>query len=262
MLRRFDPRMTPWPNPRAAELKDHYVASATDAKCWTSAKKCMMQTMLGCPNSFAISRSPRASATLLPIVCRKQRLINADESRPHEVHRYVHLGIDKAKNVDRSLQSDSLVDKLLHFKVDDFNFGSPADGGVSGINTFTHNFTPISVACSGPPGNPFGMERADLPLAKAWYEHCCSRHNATCGNKSNAIIPYLKVIHCSFDKVCAATEGCLYVALSYVWEQPTADVDTEAVNRYSRFPKTTRDAMVVAIELGVPYLWVDRYCID
>lgn len=27
-------------------------------------------------------------------------------------------------------------------------------------------------------------------------------------------------------------------------------------------PSTIEDAILVAVELGVPYLWVDRYCID
>ncbi|KAI8158332.1 tol protein [Colletotrichum sp. SAR 10_70] len=48
-------------------------------------------------------------------------------------------------------------------------------------------------------------------------------------------------------------EGQEYVALSYVWGTKAPETG---------FPKVVQDAFAVCRNLGVGYLWVDRYCID
>ncbi|KAJ0333837.1 hypothetical protein COL922a_010394 [Colletotrichum nupharicola] len=48
-------------------------------------------------------------------------------------------------------------------------------------------------------------------------------------------------------------EGQEYVALSYVWGTKAPETG---------FPRVVQDAFVVCRNLGVGYLWVDRYCID
>jgi hypothetical protein len=75
-------------------------------------------------------------------------------------------------------------------------------------------------------------------------------------------VPGLKVIDCSSGRICIATPDQPYVALSYVWG--TSHATTQQIPRKAgqTFPRTIEDAMLVAKELRIPYLWVDRYCID
>lgn len=69
------------------------------------------------------------------------------------------------------------------------------------------------------------------------------------------------------------TQGCKFVALSYVWDSgPDYHEDkTLKLNLATRLttgaleeveiPQTIRDAMVVCLRTGWQYLWVDRFCI-
>jgi hypothetical protein len=216
----------------------------------------------GFPN---LSRQFQVPREFRPPHCRmcaeRVRLLDGYPS-PHEVCRYVPLIIDHANNADGLSRSSSLIDKLIHFKRDGVSLQDIENGWYRCISTSKHTFTPISVADSASLEELFGLERADLPLAKAWYNYCHSHHETTCEFKSNAVIPYFKVIDCSTGKVCDATAGHPYIALSYVWGQSTMNWHEDPHKVSLGFPKTVQDAMVVATELGVPYLWVDRYCID
>lgn len=62
-----------------------------------------------------------------------------------------------------------------------------------------------------------------------------------------------------------------YAALSYVWgaSPPTvtasssapADANPAAIGLPDTIPMVVRDAIKATLEMGVSYLWVDRYCI-
>ncbi|KAH3972182.1 hypothetical protein HBI18_113720 [Parastagonospora nodorum] len=55
--------------------------------------------------------------------------------------------------------------------------------------------------------------------------------------------------------------GTPYVCLSYVWGNScVAEHHSKKVPAV--LPKTIEDAMYVTLQLGISYLWVDRYCID
>ncbi|KAH7071341.1 heterokaryon incompatibility protein-domain-containing protein [Paraphoma chrysanthemicola] len=72
----------------------------------------------------------------------------------------------------------------------------------------------------------------------------------------------LRLINCKSRQILSAEEGQRYICLSYVWGQDAAeepDVDSWLPDNV---PRTVEDAMFVAINLDIPYLWVDRYCID
>jgi hypothetical protein len=59
------------------------------------------------------------------------------------------------------------------------------------------------------------------------------------------------------------SEPCDYVALSYVWGPATVQGPVpEGKTLPDRLPRTVEDAMTVAKELGLRYLWVDRFCLD
>lgn len=88
------------------------------------------------------------------------------------------------------------------------------------------------------------------------------------------VLPDLLVIDCESERLVRAGAGCRFAALSYVWGrsqedgQQNGDDDNDKepfkvdLRRRSRpLPRTVRDAMHVVRELGLRYLWVDRYCI-
>lgn len=88
------------------------------------------------------------------------------------------------------------------------------------------------------------------------------------------VLPDLLVIDCESERLVLAGTGCRFAALSYVWGrsredgQHNGDDDDHEeqfqfdLKRRSRpLPRTVRDAMHVVRELGLRFLWVDRYCI-
>jgi hypothetical protein len=99
-------------------------------------------------------------------------------------------------------------------------------------------------------------------LARKWVRFCSQKHEGTCGDKLEHVVPGLKVIDCISRKICVATHSNPYVALSYVWGSLLTESHELTGEAPQAFPRTIEDAMVVAKELGIPYLWVDRYCID
>jgi hypothetical protein len=104
--------------------------------------------------------------------------------------------------------------------------------------------------------------RANMCLASKWVRLCYQRHEGLCGEKLEHVVPGLKVIDCISRKICVATHGNPYVALSYVWGSPLPDSHELPGEALQTFPQTIEDAIVVAKKLEIPYLWVDRYCID
>lgn len=91
-------------------------------------------------------------------------------------------------------------------------------------------------------------------------------------NFRETVLPDLMVIDCETDRLVPAGAGCRFVALSYVWGRSHKkrgqhdDEDEEGFQvdlrkRRRLLPKTVRDAMLVVRELGLQFLWVDRYCI-
>lgn len=73
-----------------------------------------------------------------------------------------------------------------------------------------------------------------------------------------------RVIDCDTRKIVPMVSSCRFSALSYVWgHDSTMDDLPEAKGRVpERLPRTIEDAMTVTKELGLHYLWVDRYCIE
>lgn len=85
----------------------------------------------------------------------------------------------------------------------------------------------------------------------------CQKHHSNCSKtKSTPIVPGLRVIDCqagcSTPSIILAHGSCQYVALSYVWGGPAHVADDEVA-------PVIKDAMKVTLELGLRFLWVDRY---
>lgn len=85
----------------------------------------------------------------------------------------------------------------------------------------------------------------------------CQQHHSNCSKTaSTPIVPELRIIDCqagcSTPSITLAPGSCQYVALSYVWGGPAHVADDEVA-------PVIKDAMKVTLELGLRFLWVDRY---
>ncbi|KAI0844772.1 heterokaryon incompatibility protein-domain-containing protein [Daldinia vernicosa] len=99
----------------------------------------------------------------------------------------------------------------------------------------------------------------DFTEVRQWLAHCDSKHQC-CSHSDDTgpLLQGLKLIDCETEQVVDAESGWKYVALSYVWGRGHQDDTSE----HQTFPPTIKDSMHVVRNLGLRYLWVDRYCIS
>ncbi|KAF2244106.1 HET-domain-containing protein [Trematosphaeria pertusa] len=118
---------------------------------------------------------------------------------------------------------------------------------------------------NAPPGigRRLDPQRPDFGLVKQWLNSCRTHHVKTCGQAPDRIATALRVIDCKTRKLCMAPPGCPYIALSYLWGNTATSEESHPPEVLpSQVPKTVEGAIAVALALEIPYLWVDRYCIN
>ncbi len=102
----------------------------------------------------------------------------------------------------------------------------------------------------------------DYNEVNEWLSFCKKHHRGACVlSKHQAVkaLPGFRLIDCDSDSSSMnilekpLTER--YAALSYVWGE-------EITVCGSTWPKVVLDAILVTRQLGLQYLWVDRFCID
>jgi len=99
-------------------------------------------------------------------------------------------------------------------------------------------------------------KRVDFSWIRLQLEACKASHKF-CAPEISPQLLNLRVIDC-FEKVVeVAPIGCLFVALSYVWGELSAN--SYILGSEITFPPTIEDAVRSTRELGYRYLWVDRY---
>jgi hypothetical protein len=120
------------------------------------------------------------------------------------------------------------------------------------------------------------MQSADLQLAKSWIESCGEAHGDGCSGTQTAETGLwtrlssffaarpsdtLRVIDCRTKTVVAASEQCIYAALSYVPGTDRASTPKDLAD-WDRVPLLFQDAVAATVHLGYDYLWIDFYCIS
>lgn len=122
-----------------------------------------------------------------------------------------------------------------------------------------------------------------LELLAKWLKTCVQSHTLE-SNKENRSQPYFRPAASEYDiRVIDVNQRTVveknpeeidYAALSYVWgktlSQDLKNLDTETGAETdgsssllpATVPKVVEDALLVCKKLFIPYLWVDRYCID
>lgn len=100
-------------------------------------------------------------------------------------------------------------------------------------------------------------EKIDISKLKTWIADCRDNHNQHCALLQNPSLPGLKVIDCEHRIVVQAPDNCRFAALSYIWGDQ--NLDTVDHNALETAPKTISDTIQLAKNLGLKYLWIDRY---
>lgn len=89
---------------------------------------------------------------------------------------------------------------------------------------------------------------------KDLMRNCVQSHGQTCKPMSKSSrIPGFKVIEVSSRQVLEASDQCEYLALSYVWGNHKHSDDLRAA------PQVIKDTFSVAENLGLKYVWIDKY---
>ncbi|KAK2668424.1 Heterokaryon incompatibility [Fusarium oxysporum f. sp. vasinfectum] len=101
----------------------------------------------------------------------------------------------------------------------------------------------------------------DFEAVKRWLAHCAGVHGELCnpGEGKRSLPKGLAVINCTTRKLEPLPTGVKFAALSYVWGDSAST--NESYSSSSVFPQTIEDAITVALQVGINFLWVDRYCV-
>ncbi|KAJ8110879.1 hypothetical protein OPT61_g6397 [Boeremia exigua] len=117
------------------------------------------------------------------------------------------------------------------------------------------------IALLGPEQIPGSLKISSFITDFSWMQAAvlaCSQHHTDCLSKDLLSVPGLRVIDCSASSAALSIvllpESGQYAALSYVWGLVYTD--------RTEYPAVIADAVKVTRELGLRYLWVDKYCID
>ncbi|KAJ8117468.1 hypothetical protein OPT61_g1337 [Boeremia exigua] len=115
----------------------------------------------------------------------------------------------------------------------------------------------------------------DWTLVGRWLQADLNREGATSPGEptahrsavqpeiSSSSTPSVIVIDCKTRTILEIDHAADYVTLSYVWGPTAPD---EAMNyavgdHLQLLPQTVEDSVLVCLQIGYRYLWVDRYCI-
>lgn len=141
-------------------------------------------------------------------------------------------------------------------------------------------FDLVPLAKAETPGNLFLGRRLsdgqfDMEIVKSWVKNCVDWHGNDCidttaWKTSDLGVQFIRMICLTDNKLIKTSSPPLYIALSYVWgsapvfktlQNNVKDLMQTNGLPVSSFPKSIRDAMDLARELGFDYIWIDSICI-
>ncbi|KAF4837577.1 Nitrogen assimilation transcription factor nit-4 [Colletotrichum siamense] len=138
-------------------------------------------------------------------------------------------------------------------------------GEKSGVASYLGSIYPVSSSESKTGAGRLVLPTINWDLLRSFVRTCQDSHEVCRSAKEELSIAGFCLINCITRSLEPATAEASYVALSYVWGQPDKSNDFQASLGLSdglpRMPLVIEDAMAAVREIGLVYLWVDRYCI-
>jgi heterokaryon incompatibility protein (HET) len=102
----------------------------------------------------------------------------------------------------------------------------------------------------------------DFSVLNGWLYLCQTMHTRVCNaqRREEISLQHFKLIDCHTRQIVTADHAD-YIALSYVWG-PTEECHEFSEQLPTTLPRTIEDAIIVTQNLGLRYIWIDRYCIN
>jgi hypothetical protein len=105
-------------------------------------------------------------------------------------------------------------------------------------------------------------DQIDFSILQNWLQQCQDTHGLKCASQNQLLVPHMMVIDC-YTRRLEPVSKAPYVALSYVWGKFDASTQFPYLETLPmNLPKTIEDTITVTKEIGIRYLWIDRYCIN
>lgn len=103
---------------------------------------------------------------------------------------------------------------------------------------------------------PVGVDMREL---RRWMS-LCQEHHKQCSRQPQNMPPGFRLIDCHSRHTFLADSQQIYAALSYPWGSAPGP-PTLITGPLQHLPQTIEDSIQVTIQLGLKFLWVDRYCV-
>lgn len=140
------------------------------------------------------------------------------------------------------------------------------------LDQLRHETGFLSLISTAQPGQTISVnqicpELYDVKFAKDCLTRCRNAHDHFCDALDTESFPSFRLIDCSLRKVVPAPPKAKCIALPYVWGPPVPAASgdgsgTQPLSDLDNWPKIITDSARVALNLGIQYLWVDKYCIN
>jgi hypothetical protein len=105
-------------------------------------------------------------------------------------------------------------------------------------------------------------DKIDFDVVRRWIAFCEQHHQHYCSLQKRIFPRDIRLIDCETSKIVNGIDSFPYVALSYIWGQPTSDAQEVVYDVLpDQLPQTIEGAITVTKRLGFQYLWIDRFCI-
>ncbi|KAH6642715.1 heterokaryon incompatibility protein-domain-containing protein [Boeremia exigua] len=104
-------------------------------------------------------------------------------------------------------------------------------------------------------------QQVDVAKLRTWIGDCENFHDQYCTPSQLPDLVGMKIIDCERQVVVDVPRDCKFVALSYVWGDQFSQ-SKSSFGPQAKLPKTIQDSIQLTQQLGLRYLWIDRYCID
>ena len=107
------------------------------------------------------------------------------------------------------------------------------------------------------------QSNVNFTVIQEWLGFCESNHSESCGATACDDIPFFRLIDCVTHSIVDAPPNSRFAALSYCWgpPDPSSQHEVDGNGLPNNVPLVIQDALTASQKLGIPYLWVDRYCI-
>ncbi|KAH7414129.1 heterokaryon incompatibility protein-domain-containing protein [Phaeosphaeria sp. MPI-PUGE-AT-0046c] len=103
-------------------------------------------------------------------------------------------------------------------------------------------------------------DQPDFEFCKASIDDC--RRNHALSARRSPLANALRRIDCETRRLVVSEEHHPYICLSYLWGHGAIGTTQFNDQLPPDLPKAIEDTLFVVLELGIPFIWVDRYCIN